>query len=178
MVKKKKNYWKQSILYGLFVVLVAGGVNYIFEIKSVQDFLASSARFWYLDILFFDFLNITDPYLQWDKLFFLKDWLWLLPYFVMAALVGGVHSYIFEKRLGFANIVLSCVSVYVFQLLVHAAPYGVMAIFIYFFDFIKKFYLESLWIVPACFIGLFFGTESVVIWIKNSGGEKLMERYR
>lgn len=174
----KKKYWKQCVLYGFLIVFLANCVNYFLGLKAVRNFLNMLVQLLELDIFFYDFLNYTEPHLHLENLFFLKDWVWLLPYFVFALIMGGLYPFIYEKRLNFNNIAIISVCAYVFQLFSLSAPYGFLPTFLYFFDFFAKYYQEPLWLIPLCFIGLFLGTEIIVIWIQNAGAEKLMERYK
>lgn len=175
---RRKNYWKNCVLYAFVIVILSNATNYAFGLGSVREFFIDKIQFLTLDLLFYDFLYYTEPYLHLERLAFLKDWLWLLPYIVFSVMTGALHPFIYEKRLDFKHILLTSTLASVFQLFSYSLPYGVYPVFIFFIDFVKKFCLEPALILPACFLSLFFGTEFIVIWIKNAGAEEMMDRYR
>ena len=174
----KKRYWKNYILYAAIIVLIAEAVNYFFGLKTVHKFLIHNARVLELDVLFYDFLYYISPYFDLGKLAFLKDWLWLAPFAFAAFLMGVSHSYIYEKRFDFKQIFLTSFIASFFKMLSYSVLYGIYPVILYFLGFVKEHYAESFLIFPACFLGLFVGTEYFIIWIKNARTESLLSKYK
>ncbi|OGI00847.1 MAG: hypothetical protein A2Y25_06950 [Candidatus Melainabacteria bacterium GWF2_37_15] len=174
----KKSYWKNYILYAFLIVFLAEGINYFLGLKPVCQFLMKTVKTLDLDLLFYDFLYYTSPYLDLGKLAFLKNWLWMVPFAFFAFLTGILHVNIYEKRLDFKQVFLTSFLASFFKLLSYSVPFGIYPIFLYFLGFVMEYYKESLLIFPACFVGLFIGTEFFIIWIKNAGAEKMLSRYK
>lgn len=177
LIKQRDQLIKTLLLYAFLIVLLGNSLNFFFRLKPVQEFILSGIKNMGLDVMFYDFLYFSEPYIYFGDLVFLKAYVWILPYVFFSFLVGWAHVLIFEKRLDIRQI--NTISLYVFllKLFSFSVPYGIYPILFYFFGFIKEYFLVSVSLLPFCFVGLFMGTELAVAWVVNKGEEAMMDRY-
>ncbi len=159
-------------IYGFLITVLSKTLIYFLSLESVKTFINSVILIFNLDILFFDFLDYTKPFLHLERLAFLLQWSWLLPYVFFAFIIGFIHGHIFNRRLYFNFIVYTSLFAYVFMLLTYSVPYGIFPALLYFVDFVKKFYMEPIFIIPLSVVFLFLGTEITEIWIVNNRRKK------
>jgi len=155
-------------IYGLLITVLSKSLLYALSLDEVKNFITLAIQIFSIDIMFFDFLAFSEPFLHLERLEFLLEWWWILPYGFFAFVMGCLHPRIFSRRLDFSYIVYTSVFAYIFMLLTYSIPFGVWPVLFYFAGFVAEFYREPLFIIPTTLVFVFLGTEVTEIWLMNN----------
>lgn len=169
----RKSYFRHSLVYALLIVFSGNLLNHLLQTENTRAFLAT-----YLETPLKYLVYYTSPYLHLERLAFLGEWLWLIPFFALAIAIGSLHTAVYESRFDFGMILRTCLFVSLFKLFSYSLSYGILPAFLYFLDFLRIYYLEPAVLLPVIFTGLFIGTELVILSIRNADEEEVLSKYR
>jgi hypothetical protein len=182
--KRRVLFFESSLFYGFIIFGMAELVNWFFGLKQIQTVLSnvySDLDLQYLVDSLMNYKSYVDPYIELEKLEFLKDYVWITPFFFASGFIGFIHTFIYEEHIHLDKISKTILCLALMKLLVYALPYGVFKVLlnpVNLQGFLTLYYFKPLILMPICFFAILLGSEVMVTWIKHTDAQVIMDRYK